>query len=196
MENQNHPACILRTKFFESVIGGLAAACLILGGHAAHAQVRNFEVGGMAGGGGFNYSGQGAYSDPSHDYWNPLAFGGTTSAGTNSDGVTASPITLTDASPSRYNPGQGAQGTVAGLEAPFANNGGNGSVVINTLNNVPAGTYNLLFYGKNDDAGDADRGTTFTASVGTTSYGTQSTANSVTTSFTLGNDYVEFSNIV
>ena len=196
MENQNHPACILRTKFFESVMGGLAAACLILGGHAAHAQVMNFDVAGMAGGGGFNYSGQGAYSDPSHDYWNPLAFGGTTSAGTNSDGVTASPITLTDASPSRYNPGQGAQGTVAGLEAPFANNGGNGSVVINTLNNVPAGTYNLLLYGKNDDAGDADRGTTFTASVGTTSYGTQSTVNSVTTSFTLGNDYVEFSNIV
>ncbi len=162
----------------------------------AAAQVVNFDSAGMAGGGGFNYSGQGAYADSGHNYWNPLVFGGTTVAGTNSDGVTANPITLKDTSPLRYNPGQGTQGTIAGFEAPYVENDDNGSIVTNTLNGVPAGTYNLLLYGKNDDVGDADRGTTFTVSSGTTSYGTQSTVNSVTASFTQGNDYVQFTNVV
>jgi alpha-L-fucosidase 2 len=157
-------------------------------------QVINFDVPG--GIGGINYSGQGAYSDPGHNYWNPIADDGTTAAGTKSDGVTLSPVTLTDASTGSYAPGQGAQGTPAGLESPFVNDSGNGSTITETLNNVPAGTYNLFLYGKNDDAGDANRGTTFAVSVGTTNYGAQSTVNSVTSSFTMGNDYVEFTNIV
>ena len=161
----------------------------------AAAQVVNFDSAGMAGGGGVNYSGQGAYADSGHNYWNPLVFDGTTAAGTNSDGVTANPITLRDASPIRYNPGQGSQGTIAGFEAPYVENDDNGSIVTNTLNGVPAGTYNLLLYGKNDDVGDADRGTTFTVSSGTTSYGTQSTVNGVTNVFTQGNDYVQFTNV-
>ena len=158
-------------------------------------QVINFDVpGGLSG--GVNYSGQGALSDSGHNYWNAFVLNGTTAAGTNSDGATASQVTLTDTSPGSYNPGQGANGTPAGLEAPFADNSNNGSVVTNTLNHVPAGTYNLYLYGKNDDNGDANRGTTFKVSVGGTSYGTQSTVNSVTSSFTQGNDFVEFTNIV
>ncbi len=156
----------------------------------------NFDAAGMAGFGGTNYSGQGAYSDTGHNYWNALVFGGTTPAGINSDGTTASPITLTDTSSGRYNGGQGANGTPAGLESPFTDNSNNGSIVTNKLNNVPAGTYNLYLYGKNDDNGDANRGTTFKVSVGGTSYGSLSTTNSTTSSFTKGNDYVEFTNIV
>ncbi len=155
-------------------------------------KVVNFDVpGGVSG--GTNYSGQGAYSDSDHNFWNKFAFKGTTAAGTNSDG-TVSPVTMTDASGNTYGVGQqGAQGTVAGLEAPFALNNG---IVTNKLNNVPAGAYNLYLYGKNDDELDANRGTVFTLSVGGTSYGTNSTVNSMTASFTQGNDYVVFSNVV
>ena len=63
------------------------------------------------------------------------------------------------------------------------------------MSNVSAGTYTLYLYGKNDNAGDANRGTTFAVSVGATSYGTQSTVNSKDTLFTAGNDYVVFSGI-
>ncbi|HVU27572.1 MAG TPA: carbohydrate-binding protein [Verrucomicrobiae bacterium] len=161
----------------------------------AFGQVVNFDApGGL---GGVNYSGAGAAFD-SGNYWNPIVKGGTTIGGLLSDGATASSITLTDKSPSNYNPGQGAQGTPAGLEAPFLLEN-NGAVVMETLNNVPAGIYNLYLYGKNsnDSGGDnGDRGTTFTVSVGGTSYGTQSTINSITTSFTKGNDYVEFINLI
>jgi hypothetical protein len=112
-----------------------------------------------------------------------------------SDGTTASPITLTDTSPSHYNPGQGTQGTVAGLEAPYLLEK-NGSVITETLSNVPTNTYNLYLYGKNDNGGDANRGTTFTACTSLTPATSQSTVNSVTMTFTQGNDYVEFTNLV
>ena len=144
-------------------------------------------------GGGVNYSGQGAYSDPGHNYWNPVRFQGTTSKGRLSDGVTASPITLTDTSPKSYNAGQGAQNTPAGLESPYALEKSY-SVITNTLNNVPAGTYDLYLYGKNG-VDQADRGTIFAASVDGISYDTRSTVNSVTTSFIQGDDYVEFTNL-
>ncbi|HVU27571.1 MAG TPA: glycosyl hydrolase family 28-related protein [Verrucomicrobiae bacterium] len=159
----------------------------------AAAQTVNFDApGGL---GAVNYHGQGALIDSGHDYWNPIKQNATTAAATNSDGTTVSTITLTDQSPGSYNPGQGTQGTPAGLESPFllANNN---SAATETLNHVPAGTYNLYLYGKNDDVGDADRGATFTVSVNGTSYGTQSTVNSVTSAFTQGNDYVKFSNLV
>jgi len=111
-----------------------------------------------------------------------------------SDGVTTSPITLTDASPGYWGT-QGAQGTVAGLEAPFCLEN-NQMVVTQTLNHVPAGTYNLYLYGKNDNGADGNRGTIFTVSVGSTFYGSRSTVNSLGSSFTQGNDYVLFGNIV
>src|SRR5215469_3707488 len=80
----------------------LAAFC----GFAIQAQVINFDVPGGAG--GKNYSGQGAYPDPGKNYWNPIAGGGTTGA-TNrlSDGITASPITMTSQMGGTY----GTQGT-------------------------------------------------------------------------------------
>ena len=171
--------------------GGIAAGLLFCG-NLTRAQVINFDApGGVS---AANYSGQGACSDPGDNYWNPISYQGTTSGGLLSDGVTASPITLTDASPGYWGV-QGTQGTVAGLEAPFclANNG---TVATETLNHVPAGIYNLYLYGKNDNGADGNRGTIFTVSVGSTSYGSRSTVNSLDSSFTQGNDYVLFGNIV
>ena len=164
----------------------------LLWGNLAQAQVVNFDVaGGLS---AINYAGQAAYPDPGNNYWNPIIYQGTTSGGLLSDGVTASPITLTDTSPGYWGT-QGTQGTVAGLEAPFCLEN-NGSVVTETLNHVPAGTYNLYLFGKNDDGTDGNRGTIFSVSVGATSYGTQSTFNSIDSSFTQGNDYVLFGDIV
>lgn len=156
-------------------------------------QVINFDApGGLW---GADYSGQGGLSDPGKNYWNPIAQKNMASGSFLSDGVTASTVTLTDNSPNSYNPGQGAQGTPGGLEAPFLYEN-SGLVVTDILNNVPAGSYNLYLYGKNDDGGDADRGSTFTAFTSTSPSASQSTINSVTTTFTEGNDYVVFSNLV
>jgi autotransporter-associated beta strand protein len=150
----------------------------------------NFDVPG--GVGAVNYAGPGAAVDLGI-YWNALAFDGTTSGALASDDETPSPITLTDTSPGNFNPGQGAQGTPGGLEAPYAYAGGN-AVVTETVNNVPPGSYNLCLYGKNYPY--SDRGTAFAVSVGATSYGTQSTVCGADSSFILGNDYVEFTNVV
>jgi hypothetical protein len=192
MGTENCPAFDARPKLVAPVTAVLVVLCLALGHSAVEAQVINFDMPG--GVGGVNYSGQAAAAD-SGTYWNPIAYQGTKTGAFLSDGVTSSPITLTDTSPSKYDPGQGAQGTPAGLEAPFALES-DISVVMETMSNVPAGSYNLYLYGKNDDVGDADRGTAFTASTSLTAATTQSTVNSVTSAFTQGNDYVEFTNLV
>jgi fibronectin-binding autotransporter adhesin len=176
------------TPLLKSALLGVAAACLMAGG-LTQAQTVNFDTPG--GVGAVNYSGPGAAADPGV-YWNAIAFQGTTSGALQSDGATASAITLTDTSPGNFNPGQGTQGTPGGLEAPYAYASG-GATATETLNNVPAGTYNLYLYGKNYPY--SDRGTTFAVSVGGTSVGTLSTVCSTTSSFTQGNDYVEFTNV-
>ncbi len=171
-------------------IVSLTAWGTLCGISSTQAQTFNFDVPG--GVGAVNYLGLGAASDKG-TYWNAIAYQATTSDSVASDGATATPITLTDTSPNYFNPGQGAQGTPGGLQAPYAYAGGSG-VVTETLNNVPTGTYNLYLYGKNYPY--ADRGTAFSVNVGSTSYGTQSTVCSSDSAFTLGNDYVEFTNIV
>ena len=52
---------------------------------------------------------------------------------------------------------QGTQGTPAALQQPYEYN--NAALRTDTLNNVPAGTYNLYLYGINNTG---TRGTTFT----------------------------------
>ena len=160
--------------------------------NATQAQVINFDVpGGVAG--AANYSGQGAYSNPGNNYWNPIFGGGTTGA-TNrlSDGITASPITLTSQLGGTYGT-QGTQGTPAALQQPYEYN--NAALRTDTLNNVPAGTYNLYLYGINNTG---TRGTTFTVSTPVMAPITQSTSNTPASlaTFILGADYVIFSNIV
>lgn len=155
-------------------------------------QVINFDVPGGAG--AANYSGQGAYSDLSgNTNWNPI-WGGTTTGATNrlSDGVTHSPITLTSELGGTYGT-QGTQGTAGGLQQPYEYN--SGALQADTLNNVPAGTYNLYLYGINNTG---TRGTTYTVSTAVMSPVTLSTSNTVAslTSFVYGADYVIFSNVV
>ncbi len=157
----------------------LAGAGAMLCGVAQAQFVLNYDVPG-AGGWGVNYVGLGAAPDLAGDtYWNPTGgtpanysySGGTTGGGFGdllSDGATYTTITLTLNAGGSYNSGgQGAQGTVGGLSAPFVFNSSG------TLNNVAAGTYDLYLYGYNYP--DGDRGTTFTVSAGGTSYGSQST---------------------
>ncbi|MGA9777598.1 MAG: hypothetical protein WBS33_04940 [Verrucomicrobiia bacterium] len=169
----------------------LSALCLGLCGTATWAQVINFDVPGGAG--ATNYSGQGAYPDPGNNYWNPVVGNGTTGA-TNllSDGVTASPITLMSQMGGTYGT-QGPQGTPAALQQPYEYN--NAALRTDTLNNVPAGTYNLYLYGINSTG---TRGTTFTVYTPVMSPVTLTTSNTPAslTSFIQGADYVIFSNVV
>ena len=114
----NNPENSKSTKFNgeKLILFSIALLTLLFCVNAIQAQVLNFDVPG--GIGGTNYSGQGGYSDPGNNYWNPITHQGTTTPGTNSDGVSASPITLTDTSLANNGDliGQGAQGTAAGLE--------------------------------------------------------------------------------
>ena len=169
----------------------LVAVCIGLCDIQSWAQVINFDVPGGAG--AVNYSGQGAYPDPSNNYWNAIVGGGTTVA-TNllSDGVTASPITLTSQLGGTYGT-QGAQGTPAGLQQPYEYN--NAKLQTDSLNHVPDGTYNLYLYGINNTG---TRGTIFTVSTSVMSPVTESTVNtpSSLTTFTPGADYVVFNNVV
>ena len=167
----------------------------LLAGNVLAAQVINFDVPGGESG-GVNYSGQGGCPDAGHNYWNPIVGNGTTAAATYSDGSTASPITFTEAESKNYEGDTpGTQGAPRALECWWAD-ASNLSVQTCTLNQVPAGAYNLFLYGKNGDHNYADRGTIFTVAVGGTAYGSKGTVNSITSSFTAGNDYVEFTNII
>jgi hypothetical protein len=158
---------------------------------ATQAKVINFDVPGGAG--AVNYSGQGAYSDPGNNYWNPIVGGGTTPA-TNllSDGITASPITLTSQLGGTYGT-QGTQGTPAGLQQPYEYS--NAILRTDTLDHVPAGTYNLYLYGINNTG---TKGTIFTVSTSVMSPITESTVNTPMslTTFIPGADYVVFNNVV
>ena len=158
--------------------------------HKLEAQIINFDVPGGAG--ALNFSGQGACSDPGKNYWNPIVGGGTTAGSLLSDGATASPITLTSQLGGTYGT-QGPQGTPAALQQPYEYN--NGVSRTDTLNHVPAGTYNLYLYGINNNG---TRGTSFTVSSASMAAITQSTSNTPASlgAFTLGADYVIFSNVV
>ncbi len=169
----------------------VAAVCVGMCGGEARGQVINFNVPGGAG--ATNYSGQGAYADPGNNYWNPIVGGGTTGA-TNrlSDGVTHSPITLMSSMGGTFGT-QGKQGTAAGLQQPYEYN--NLALQTDTLNNVPAGTYNLYLYGINNTG---TRGTIYTVSTPIMSPVSQATVNTPAslTQFVAGADYVVFSNVV
>jgi len=169
----------------------LAAIGIGLSSSETQGQVVNFDVPGGAG--AANYSGQGAYPDPGHNYWNPIAGGGITAANNKlSDGLTHSPITLTSSFGGSYGT-QGTQGAPAGLQQPYEYN--NAALQSDTLNNVPAGTYKLYLYGINNTG---TRGTIFTVSTPVMSPVSQGTVNtpSSLTNFILGADYVVFSNVV
>lgn len=193
----------IKTKLLSAIMSILIVG-IIFGRIATQAQTINFDVAGSFVG-AINYSGPGAAPD-TNSYWNPIAgtaqnysyTGGTTSGGLLSDGITASPITLTLPSTTAYNSGgQGAQGTPAGLESPFILEGnGTNTVIMGTLNNVPSGTYNLYLYGKNGP--DDNRGVKFSASTSLKVASTMSTLNTYSspTNYIKGDDYVLYKNLV
>ena len=125
--------------------------------------VLNYEVPGSYGAPA--YSGQGAYSDPGNNFWNPVPGSSGTSGGgfgdLLADGATVTSITLTMASYQTYNNGGdgGTDPAIGGLMAPFILEN-NGTPVTGTFNNVPNGVYDLFLYGGNYP--DQDRATSFT----------------------------------
>ena len=180
----------------------MAAACLLLGIIPTQAQVINFDVPGATNRGqtfasgsrfnvGTNFVGQGALSDLGNYYWNAVLFNSTTSGGLLSDGITASPITLTMSGFNEYAGnnygGNVTQGTPSALFTPFAYNG---NTV--TLNNLAGGTYNLFVYTQNgSDFGNA---TTITLGATTLTDASRSSVNNINT-FIQGTNYVEFAGI-
>ena len=139
---------------------------------------------------GTNYSGQGAFSDPGHNYWNALVRNGTSPAATASDGTTATAVTFTEADTFTFN---GGNTPGIALFKPYDGNATSPPAapptpLTLTLNNVPTGTYSLYLYGIN--GGYANRGTTFTVN-GVS----QSTVNTTSSSFIQGNNYVLFTGL-
>jgi hypothetical protein len=168
-------------------------------GAPQQSQIINFDVPGGEPS-GVNFSGQGVHTDSGNNYWNPIVSNGTTPAGTNSDGVTQNTITLTEEQSGDYFAQTGwTNGTPPALESYYAYVSGSGTNTC-TLNNVPAGMYNLYLYGINGGTGAAnsDLGTTFSVNVSSTSYGSQNTVNSSNgfSSFIQSNSYVRFQNVV
>jgi len=184
MKSEKHFVHSLRMKNLPLLTVGLAA--IILGITVAQAQVINFDVPGGAGGG--NYSGQGVHSDPGNNYWNPIALNGTTTGGLLSDGVTPSAITVTAPNLNTYagNNFGGATGSEL-LFNPFAYSESSYTL---TLNNVPAGTYNLYLYGMNGSGGGGSTEFTVGGISITNIYNTDATT------FVQGTDYGVISNIV
>jgi alpha-L-fucosidase 2 len=176
------------------VLIAIASTLFCFSTHRARAQVINFDVpGGIA---GFtNYSGQGAYSDPGKNYWNPIVPNGTATSCKLDDGTTSSAITLTVSSDITHTGTQGTQGTPSALQNPFLDATPGPKTC--SLNNVPAGTYLLYLYGINGDTptqGFCSRGTVFTVNVNGTQWTTSSTENTAGAfnTFIQGNDYSVF----
>jgi hypothetical protein len=162
------------------------------------------------------YSGQGAFSDPGNNVWNPWGPGfnpGANGANTTSTGA-ASPITLT-LSPNLGNNGglfqDGPDGNGGNTHqgTPFfllghcslVNDANPGAGVAGApqgtfaLNNVPSATYDLYLYSSNYDG---DRGAVFTVSNGAADSGITGTVNAgqaANNSFTLGTNYVVWHNV-
>jgi len=154
----------------------------------AHAQIIvNFDApgglgspnyGGAPGGSGAPGADSGGVTD---EYWNPIGSSGDLA----SNGSTHTGITFTNTIGSSFNYGSPSPIT---LFNPYLDGGGAGGQT-ETLNNVPAGTYDVYIYSQN--GGFADRGGKFTLG-STTQYvsndGDQST-------FIEGTNYTEFTNV-
>ncbi len=132
-----------------------------------------------------DYSGTGAAPDPG-TYWNPIVENGTTFTDKLSDGSTPTAVTLKQSDTGTYTDATSANGIA--LFHPFAL-AQNNSIQQLTMNNVPAGVYNLYLYGIN--GGYEDRGTTFTLAGGST----KSTLNQQDNTFAQGDNYVVFTNV-
>jgi hypothetical protein len=171
----------------------LALTSLVSANAATVIETVNFDApGGLTGIGApytvTNYAGAGADTGGvTSEYWNPIAFNGTTSGDKASDGTTPSGITFTDASPYRFSYGSPSP---ISLFDPFLLNQ-TGHAVTETLNNVPIGIYNLFVYSQN--GGFASNGGVFSVNGGPT----QSVSNDGTdhSTFILGVNYVEFTGI-
>jgi hypothetical protein len=111
---------------------------------------------------------------------------GTSEAGLASDGVTLTGVTFTDQTPGGFNYGSPSP---IPLFNPYLDGGGAANET-ETLNNVPAGTYNLYIYSQN--GGFADRGGQFTLNGVTQNVSNDGTDHST---FINGVNYTKFTGI-
>jgi len=129
----------------------LASTLLAFGITAAslHAQtIYNFSTGG--------YSGAGADTGgATSETWNTLTRNATTSSIKDSKG-NATSLTFTDKSPGSYST---AAAAIPLFTSYFLESAATPSVITNTINNVPAGVYNLYLYSQNGNFGS--RGASF-----------------------------------
>jgi hypothetical protein len=163
----------------------LAASSLIAANADTIIQTVNFDApGGL---GGPNYAGPGADTGGvTNEYWNPIAFDGTTAAGLASDGSTHTGITFTDTSTDFVT---GGGPTAIPLYTPFLR--AIGVADTETLSNVPAGLYNLFIYSQN--GGFAGRGAILT--LGASSQTVSNFPSGDQPSFVYGVNYIEFTGI-
>jgi hypothetical protein len=151
---------------------------------------------------GINYVGLAAYADATtNTYWNPMVENGTTPALLNSDGVTHSGITFTESQNEAYttygSAGPGLQGTATQFFYWFVYLFG--GPLTCSLNNVPAGNYDLYVYAANIAGGTGlanARLSIYTVGVGTNTPSIQTNVADLTSTFVLGNNFLLFSNVV
>ncbi len=157
---------------------------------AAQADLLTVNFDAPGGIGGTNYSGPGADTGGvTSEYWNPITFDGTTSAGLASDDSTQTTVKFTDTSADYVSSG-GA--TAISLFTPFIRvdgNNGNSGDDTETLSGVSAGVYDLYIYSQN--GGYASRGGIFTLGSAVQTV----TNNGDQSSFVEGVNYTEFTNI-
>ena len=132
-------------------------------------------------------SGQGVIGGTNDFFWNQIIPNGTTSGDVTTTGDSIG-ITFRDSSPLSF---QGPADAFVPLMTHYLLTG---SVATETLNNVPAGTYNLYLYGQNGTYND--RGALFTldATLGGASLEVTN-RNGNGASFIYGANYVVFTNI-
>ena len=147
---------------------------------------------------GFNYVGQGAYSDPGDNHWNTFVQNGTTGSGaTKLSNGTATTISMTET-----NAGGGFfEGNANGLLDTWdiAKN----ATATFRINNLPSGTYTLYIYGVNGDYGDFNSGGGRATQYAITSLNgntvglpaSEFDTGNTNLSFSEGNNYVVFTNL-
>ncbi len=137
-------------------LGAFFALALLCGGQAAAQFVVNIDIDDNPGN---NYSGQGAYSDPGHNFWNSVS---TPSGGSSllaSDGTTITGISFSYSGAG--GPGAVGEPSYAGkLLADYIYTGGTATFTIGGL--TPGLTYQIYLYSQPGTAGSTDRAATFT----------------------------------
>jgi hypothetical protein len=181
----------MKKLILSAIVSAVASVSIAHASPLVVLQTINFDApGGL---GSTNYAGPGAdttltpLTSGTPEYWNPIAFSGTTAAGLASDGITPTTVTFSDGSDGHFDYGTPSP---ISLYDPYDYNHAGGPLT-ESLNNLAAGTYNLFIYSQN--GGFADRGGVFVLNSITQTVTNDGTDHST---FILGTNYTEYTGIV